>query len=257
MFIDFFFFFKASYTPALFHSIFQNIIEAVEINARALSPNPSSILRSSIHCDAQEYAAASQPSSPSVRPASTPIFRHASSRMSESSFDETLLVFKKRRPSPKSVGSVPSGATHPTEDPAPILNKDDEAMISAIRWPLHFSDPIVGRIDGQQLLERLKAQIVDNCKKCRDACYNTRKVTKEMLRKLQQHAQTGEERQSYSIPDDAEVLRETSAASSVTKDSAKDLQTNLEEPPIDELEVIGGPSLIFQFDLSFDAQIFR
>jgi hypothetical protein len=52
-------------------------------------------------------------------------------------------------------------------------------------------------------------------------------------------------------------LRETSAASSVTKDSAKDLQTNLEEPPIDELEVIGGSSLIFQFDSSFDAQIFR
>ena len=232
---------------------FQIIIDAVEINARALSPNPSSNLRSSIHLDAQEFSASSQPSSPSFRPASTPIFRQFSSRMSESAIEETLLVFKKRRPLPKSVGSVSSGATNPTEEPAHILTQDDEAMIAATRWPLHFSDPNLGRMDGQQLLVRLKSQIVENCKKCRDACYNTRKVTKEMLRKLQQHAQTGEERHSNSTPDDAEVnVGETSVASSVvTKDSAKDLQTNLQEPPIEQLEEIGGTLFIFSVWLNF------
>jgi hypothetical protein len=110
-------------------------------------------------------------------------------------------------------------------------------MLRATRWPSEFSDAISGKVDGQQLLTKLKQQIVEGCRKCREACLSTRKVTKEMAKKMQQHAPT-EERVSYQ--EDAQQDGESSSITGTsTRDDPKDLQFKLEEPPIEQLEEIG------------------
>ncbi len=222
--------------------LFQNIIDAVEINARVLSPNPSTLLnassrvRSPLAVDSQDLATASLSSFSSLRPVSSSSFR----KTSETAFEEALLVFKKLRPSPKSVRPAPAAATSSAEDPPPLLTHEDEEMVALTRWPSHFVDASLGRVDGQLLLARLKIQIIDACKRCQEACKNTRKVTKEMARRMQQHLRAVGDSNMSLTPEDAEVFGEAaSVASSATKESANDLQTNLQEPPIEQLEEIG------------------
>jgi hypothetical protein len=162
--------------------------------------------------------------------------------MSEIAFEEALLVFKKLRPSPESVRPAPAAATSSAEDPPPLLTHDDEEMATLTRWPSHFEDASLGRVDGQLLLARLKIQIIDACKRCQEACKNTRKVTKEMARRMQQHVRAADDSMNHMslTPEDAEVFGDSaSVASSATKESANDLQTNLQEPPIEQLEEIG------------------
>jgi hypothetical protein len=71
-----------------------------------------------------------------------------------------LLIFKKPRPPPKL-------ASWAIEDP-PTL--DDDQVAAAARWPSNFND-----VDLQQVVHRLKDQIMNACLKCQDACFETRK----------------------------------------------------------------------------------
>ena len=205
---------------------FQNIIDAVEINFRALSPNPVMRPRPALSVEGLDPVSPSLPSSPSFRPSSL--------RFSECAVEEQpVLVFKKLRPPAGPISSV-----H-VEEPPPILSPHDEDKLLSTRWPSEFSDTILGKVDGQQLLTKLRQQIVDACRKCREACLSTRKVTKEMAKRMQQHAPT-EERVSFS--EDAQQFGENSSftGTTSTRDASKDLQFNLQEPPIEQLEEIGG-----------------
>lgn len=140
------------------------------------------------------------------------------------------MVFKKLRPLAGPISSVL------VEEPPLTLSLHDEDKLRETRWPLEFSDAMLGKVDGQQLLTRLKQQIVEGCRKCREACLSTRKVTKEMAKRMQQHAPT-EERVSYQ--EDAQQDGESSITGTTTRDDPKDLQFKLEEPPIEQLEEIG------------------
>jgi hypothetical protein len=148
-----------------------------------------------------------------------------------------VLIFKKLRP--LSSGSLPSGLVNSTEE-APIF--DDERISAAARWPSHFTGPNSAQVDAFLLLVRLKDQIIEACTKCHQACYDTRKVTKEMAKRIDH--QVAE--LPVFIPEDTDGFGDATdhvaAAGSVSapaKDAFSHSQTNLQEPPIEQLEIIG------------------
>jgi hypothetical protein len=148
------------------------------------------------------------------------------------------------------------------EDP-PVY--DDDHVSAIARWPSVFSDSSSNHADSQQLLTRLKSQIVDACTRCRQACYETRKVTKDMAVVFSKASvdPAGNDKKSLDfIPEDdlgAESIDASEAPSGAAfanaagqrdaaKDSQSSLQMNLAEPPIEQLEDIGED--VFGFDCS-------
>ena len=131
---------------------------------------------------------------------------------------------------------------------------DDDQVAEAARWPSKFND-----VDAQQVLNRLKAQILDACTKCRDACLETRKTVKEVAKKKLQK-QASQRRhlgglEDIATEDSVEASASVTAQAAVTSASAVpssavagtvsssgfvDTHSQLETPPIEQLEVIGG-----------------
>jgi hypothetical protein len=160
-----------------------------------------------------------------------------------------VLIFKKLRPLPN--GLMPSALVNSMEE-APIF--DDERIAAAARWPLHFPGPNSVQVDAPQLLLRLKDQIVEACTKCQQACYETRKVTKEMAKRMEHQVPAQCASVMSLAEDDAEVFGQATDTASFStfvsapsKDAFTDSQTNLQEPPIEQLEIIGGVLLSAQF----------
>jgi hypothetical protein len=139
------------------------------------------------------------------------------------------------------------------EDP-PVY--DDDHVSAIARWPSVFSDSSSNHADSQQLLIRLKSQIVDACTRCRQACYETRKVTKDMamvFSKALVEVAGNDKKDDDFIPEEdlaAESIDASEPPSSAAfahaagqrdpaKDSQSSLQMNLAEPPIEQLEDIG------------------
>jgi hypothetical protein len=129
---------------------------------------------------------------------------------------------------------------------APVF--DDERILAAAHWPLHFTGPDSTQVDAFVLLVRLKDQIVEACTKCQQACYETRKVTKDMAKRIEhQAAEAHVPRTSFQpfAAEDAEGYGEASdhgimsGSAAPAKDAFSHSQTNLQEPPIEQLEIIG------------------
>jgi len=228
--------------------MFKKIIDAVEHNAKAISPYPS--LRRPLQADDLRESA----SSPRLTSSS-------SSRTPEAEeFYAPPLIYKKLRPSHKSAGPTSSAQFNVMEDP-PVY--DDDHVSAIARWPSVFSDSGSNHADSQQLLTRLKNQIVDACTKCRQACYETRKVTKDMAMVFSKALVdvTGNDKKDLDfIPEDdfagesidaseppsSSAFAQSAGQRDPAKDSQSSLQMNLAEPPIEQLEDIG--ELVFSFD---------
>ncbi len=234
----------------------QSIIGAVEHNFKALSPISCDRRPALSVNDARETSAHIPSRSLSFRTMSYGASSHgalshgASSHVAsshdapEDGLTMPALIFKKLRP--LSNGSIPSALANSMEE-APVF--DDEQILSAARWPLHFSGPDSTQVDAFLLLVRLKDQIVEACTKCHQACYETRKVSKDMAKRMEQqvaeHDMAQQSLQSF-LPEDAEGFGEATdhatIGSSITapaKDAFSHSQTNLQEPPIEQLEIIG------------------
>jgi hypothetical protein len=159
------------------------------------------------------------------------------------------LIFKKLRPPQKSASSQ----AECIEDP-PTL--DDDQVAAAARWPSIFND-----VDLQQVVNRLKVQIMDACTKCRDACFETRKTVKEVARRRLRREAT--RRKNLDIMEDeiddlgegiaaaakpeasvsnasAAGPNSTAVAAMAPSSSFVDTASQLDAAPIEQLEVIGG-----------------
>ena len=213
---------------------FQNIHAAVEHNAKAVSPSSSDLRRAS-SVGSSDDVASSGPQSPS--------------ESLTSAQSAPLLIFKKLRPPQKSASSQ----AECIEDP-PTL--DDDQVAAAARWPSIFND-----VDLQQVVNRLKVQIMDACTKCRDACFETRKTVKEVARRRVQKEAT-RRRNMGTMEDEIDDLGEgiaaaakpeasvsnasaagpnsTAVAAMAPSSSFVDTASQLDAAPIEQLEVIGG-----------------
>jgi hypothetical protein len=188
------------------HFVLQNIMDAAEHNSRALDPKlprRSPSLAASAQCNRDtpppphDVQAEAENPKASARP---------------------LLIFKKLRST--SSGRPTSGQASIMEEPP---TSDSELIAAAAVWPVHFAEAGASEVDSQQLLVRLKAQVMDACTKCHLACYETRRVTKEVAR------QQARKVEQLDAQDDAELVGY----------SLSDSQTKFEEPPIEQLEIIG------------------
>lgn len=215
--------------------LFQNIHAAVEHNAKAVSPSSSHLRRASSAGSSDDVASSGL---------------HSPSESLTSAQSAPLLIFKKLRPPQKSA----SAQAECIEDP-PTL--DDDQVAAAARWPSIFND-----VDLQQVVNRLKVQIMDACTKCRDACFETRKTVREVARRRVQKEAT-RRRNLGTMEDEIDDLAEgaaavakpeasvssnasapgpnsTAVAAMAPSSSFADTASQLDAAPIEQLEVIGG-----------------